>query len=457
MDPLSSLDASFLYIENEFNHMHVASIGIFEGPPPHGDEIEEMFSSKLHLVPRYRQKVRFVTFDLGRPVWSDDHHFNLRYHVRHTALPAPGSDEQLRALMGRVMSQQLDRAKPLWEVWVVEGLEGDRWAMLSKTHHCMVDGVSGSDLLSVLLDEAPDVQHPPSRPWSPEPRPSVRSLLLGSLADGFRQPRENLRTIGNALRAPGRLLNDLADLTDGLSTFRDLAKDEVESSLNGPIGPHRRWDWARTTFADVKKIRQAHGATLNDVVLSAITQGFRSLMLSRDEPVEGLNVRTLVPVSVRREDERGSLANHVAAMFADLPMDIEDPVECLASIRTEMENLKEHHQAIATNTLNSLTGFSPPALLALGARLFAGLEQHTVQTVTTNVPGPRHTLYAAGRQMLTAHPYVPLAGSVRIGVAIFSYAGQITFGITGDYESAPDIDVLASGIEKGIADLLATC
>ena len=457
MDPLSSLDASFLYIENDFNHMHVASMGIFEGPPPQSDEIEETFSSKLHLVPRYRQKVRFVPFDLGRPVWSDDHHFNLRYHVRHTALPAPGSDDQLRALMGRVMSQQLDRAKPLWEVWIVEGLEGGRWAMLSKTHHCMVDGVSGSDLLSVLLDQTRDVEHPPSRPWSPEPRPSVRSLLFDSLADGFKQPRENLRTIGNALRAPGRLLHELADLTDGLSTFRELAKDEVESSLNGPIGPHRRWDWATTTIADIKKIRQAHGGTLNDVVLSAITLGFRSLMLSRGEPVEGLNVRTLVPVSVRREEERGTLNNRVSAMFADLPMDIEDPVECLASIRAEMENLKENHQALATDTLNSLSGFSPPALLALGARLFAGLEQHAVQTVTTNVPGPRHTLYAAGRQLLSAYPYVPLAGSVRIGVAIFSYGGQITFGITGDYESAPDIDVLASGIEKGITDLLARC
>lgn len=455
MDALSSLDASFLYIENEFNHMHVAVVAIFEGPPPQGEEVEEMISSKLHLVPRYRQKVRFVPFDIGRPVWSDDHHFNLKYHVRHAALPAPGSDEQLRTLVGRVMSQQLDRAKPLWEIWVVEGLGGDRWAMLSKTHHCMVDGVSGSDLLSVLLDDAPDSKHPPARSWEPEDLPSGRSLLIDSLADGFRAPRESLRTMVDTLRAPGRALHSLADLTDGLSTFRTLAKDELESSLNGPIGPHRRWCWATTTISDVMKIRAAHGGTINDVVLCTISQGFRALMISRNEPVKGLNVRSLVPVSVRREDERGTLNNRVSAMFADLPMDFGDPVDCLKSVRGEMVNLKKHHQSTAADTLNSISSFAPPALLALGARVFAGIEQHTVQTVTTNVPGPKQTLYVFGRQMLTAYPYVPLAGSVRIGVAIFSYGGFLTFGITGDFETAPDIDVLASGIEEAIAELLA--
>ncbi len=455
MDALSSLDASFLYIENEFNHMHVAVVGIFEGPPPGSKEVEEMISSKLHLVPRYRQKVRFVPFDIGRPVWSDDHHFNLKYHVRHTALPAPGSEEQLRTLVGRVMSQQLDRAKPLWEVWVVEGLEDESWALLTKTHHCMVDGVSGSDLLSVLLDDAPDTEHPPNREWEPEARPSGRSLLVHSLADGLRAPRENFRTMVDTLRAPGRALHGLADLTDGLSTFRTLAKDELESSLNGPIGPHRRWDWASTTISDVMKIRSALGGTINDVVLCVISQGFRALMLAREEPVKGMNVRTLVPVSVRREDERGMLNNRVSAMFADLPMDFEDPVDCLKSIRGEMVNLKKHHQSRAADTLSSITELAPPVLLALAARVFAGLDQHSVQTVTTNVPGPKQTLYVSGRKMLTAYPYVPLAGSVRIGVAIFSYGGFLTFGITGDYETAPDIGVLASGIEGAIAELLA--
>jgi len=455
MDPMSTLDASFLYVENEFNHMHIASVAIFEGPPPHGEEIEEMIASKLHRVPRYRQKVRFVPFALGRPVWSDDHHFNLRYHVRHSALPTPGSDDQLQALMGRVMSQQLDRAKPLWEIRVVEGLEGDRWAMISKTHHCMVDGVAGTDLMTVLMDERPDVERPPAPHWEPEPRPSSLSLLGDSLAAGLRRPREGFESLRKTLSAPGRLLHDLGDLGESFASFRKTSKREVESSLNGPIGPHRRWLWAGTTIADIKKIRGAHGGTVNDVVLTAITLGFHDLMRSRGEPVAGRCVRTLVPVSMRRESERGTLDNRVSAMFADLPIDLDEPVECLASIREQMEELKAHHQENAMEAFNALTGYTPPILLALSGRLFAGLDQHAVQTVTTNVPGPRQPLFAAGRRMLTAYPYVPLAGSVRIGIAIFSYAGHVTFGITGEYEHAPDIDVLAAGIESGIARLLA--
>ena len=455
MEPMSPLDASFLYTENEFNHMHIAFVAIFEGPPPQGNEVEEMISSKLDLVPRYRQKVRFVPFDLGQPVWSDDHHFDLQYHVRHTALPSPGSDERLHTLVGRVMSQKLDRAKPLWEIWVVEGLSDGRWAMISKTHHCMADGVSGVDLLSVLLDSTPDLDHPPGGPWEPERRPSGLWLLGDSVVQGFLRPSEGLRNLRKLVTTPARALRELADLTDALSTFRSFTKNELESTLNGPIGPHRRWCHASTTISEITKIRNAHGGTLNDVVLSAITQGFRSLLLSRGEPVDGLFVRTLIPVSVRSDEERGTLNNRVAAMFADLPMEIADPVERLQAIRKEMANLKEHHQADALETLNSLSDFSPPALLALGARVFAGLEQHTVQTVTTNVPGPRQPLFAANRRMLEGYLYVPLAGSVRIGVAIFSYAGQLTFGVTGDYESASDIDVLGAGIEAGITDLIS--
>lgn len=454
MDTMSSLDASFLYIENEVNHMHIAVVAIFEGPPPRGDEVEEMISSKLHLVPRYRQRVRFVPFDFGRPVWCDDPHFNLQYHVRHSALPAPGNEEQLHTLVGRVMSQKLDRAKPLWEIWVVEGLADGCWAMLSKTHHCMVDGVAGSDLLSVLMDHDPEAEHPPKKTWHPKARPSSLSLLAKSLVDGVSEPWEAFRSLGRTLRAPGRTLHDLSELVDGLSTFRSFRNPEIESSLNGPIGPHRIWCTAETTIVDLQKIRGAHGGTLNDVVLSAIAQGFRNLMLSRGEFVEDRSVRTLVPVSLRSEDEHGEFNNRISAMFAELPLGLDDPIECFESIRSQMEGLKEHHQADAAVALNSLTSFAPPALLALAARNFASLEQHAVQTVTTNVPGPRTTLYAAGQRMLAAYPYVPLFGSVRIGVAIFSYDGRVTFGITGDYESASDIDLLASGIEASIKKLL---
>ena len=270
----------------------------------------------------------------------------------------------------------------------------------------------------------------------------------------MRKPREGLQALRRVLEAPARAMQELGDLTDSLATFRTFADAELETSLNGPIGPHRRWCHASSSIEKLGKIKGAHGGTLNDIVLAVIARGFRDLLLSRGEPVEGLSVRTLVPVSVRREDERGTLNNRVAAIFADLPMGVVDPVKRLALVRTEMERLKEHHQADASKTLTSLTDLAPPALLAFGARVFSSLEQHTVQTVTTNVPGPRSQLYAANRRMVAAYPYVPLAGSVRIGVAIFSYAGQVTFGITGDYETAPDIERLAAGIDAGIAELI---
>lgn len=454
MDRMSPQDASFLHIENDVNHMHIASVAIFEGPPPAYDEIVSMIASKLRLVPRYRQKVRFVPFELGRPVWTDDPHFNLGYHIRHTALPAPGSDEQLRNLVGRVMSQQLDRSKPLWEVWVVDGLEEGRWAILSKNHHCMVDGVSGTDLLTVVMDQSPEPEREPEQPWKAEPEPTDRELVQAALRERTTSPAEVLRSVRSAFRGPRRVLSEIQEFGRGLGSFGSFLNTNVESSLNGPIGPHRRWTWAQTTIAEIKKVRGAHGGTVNDVVLSIITRGFRDLLLRRGEAVDERVVRTLVPVSVRKPDERGAYNNRVSAMFAELPVGIADPVERLGAIRAQMDHLKESNQAVAAETLTSLSGFAPPMLLALGARIFSRLEQHTVQTVTTNVPGPQTPLYAAGRRMLTARPYVPLAGSVRIGVAIFSYAGQLNFGITGDYEAAPDIDVLAGGIEAGMQELL---
>jgi WS/DGAT/MGAT family acyltransferase len=456
LDRLSMQDASFLYVENEFNHMHIGSVAIFEGPPPRRDQIELMIASKLDQVPRYRQNVRFVPLEIGRPVWCDDPHFNLRYHLRHTALPSPGGDVELQTLVGRVMSQQLDRARPLWEMWIVEGLHEDRWVLLSKTHHCMVDGVSGTDLLTTLMDDAPDSPHPPSRAWKPVARPTPLSLLRNAIAENLRSPAAAIRAVRHTLSTPRNLVRQLSDLGEGLGTFRSFVDEGAESSLNGPISPHRRWCWAGTQLAEIKKIREQHGGTVNDVVLAIITKGFRDLLLSRGEQIHDRFVRTLVPVSVRKPDERGTYNNRVSAMFAELPVGLADPVERLSSLHLQMRDLKEKHQAVAAETLTSLTGFAPPLLLALGARLFAGLEQHTVQTVTTNVPGPQRRMYAAGRAMLAAYPYVPLAGSVRIGIAIFSYAGSLTFGITGDYDGAPDIDVLARGIETGVAELLST-
>lgn len=456
---MSPLDASFLHIEDGVNHMHIASVALFEGPAPAYDDVAAMVRAKLPLVPRYRQVVRTVPFDLGRPVWVDDRHFCLEYHVRHTALPPPGDDDALRRLVGRVMSQQLDRARPLWELWMVEGLEDDRWAVLSKTHHCMVDGVSGTDLLSVIMDTSPDPERPEEQAWVPARQPSRAGLAARAVGDLARSPYEQFRAVRSATRIPRQALAQVRDVAAGLSASRGLVRPTPPSTLNGPIGPHRRYAWASTTVDDVKAVRRGLGGTFNDVVLAAITRGFRDLLQSRGETVDRV-VRTLVPVSLRPRDTSGravgdsTLANKVSAMFASLPVGIDDPAERLAAISDQMRDLKESKQAMAGEALTSLGGFAPPMLLALGTRLAFRLPQRALNTVTTNVPGPQQPLYVAGRRMLRAFPYVPIAGHIRIGVAIFSYDGLVTFGVTGDYDHAPDIDVLCAGIHEGVAELL---
>ncbi len=452
MDRLSPLDASFLHIEDGSSPMHIASTAIFEGPPPEHAEILRMVASKLPLVPRYRQRVRFVPFELGRPVWVDDTHFNLDYHVRHTALPVPGRDVQLRNLVGRIMSQTLDRTKPLWEIWVVEGLEEGHWALICKSHHAMVDGVSGTDLLAVILDSEPEPARDNPPPWRPAPELSGPEFLGAAIAERITNPYEAVRSARSLITRPRRLVKDIASNTRGMTALASLARPKEPSSLNGPIGPHRRYTWARGQVSDVKAIRSVLGGTLNDVVLAAITNGFRELLISRGEDVER-TVRSLVPVSVRKESDRGTPDNRVSGMFAELPVSLDDPVERLHAITAQLKHLKESNQAVAGETLTSLAGFAPPALLSAGTRLAARFPQRNLNTVTTNVPGPRIQLYAGGRRMLEAFPYVPLAGHIRIGVAIFSYLDTLNFGVTGDLDSNPDLDILSTGILTGLADL----
>jgi WS/DGAT/MGAT family acyltransferase len=454
MQTMSPLDASFLHVEDAVTHMHIGSVGIFEGPTPGPDEVRAAVAARLPLVPRYRQKVRFVPLALGRPTWVDDPHFNIDYHVRRTALPAPGGDRELRNLVGRVMSQQLDRDKPLWEMWVAEGVDEGRWALISKTHHCMVDGVSATDLLSVILGDERQTDEPVDDGWQPAPEPSSAKLVAHSLSQRAASPYEATRTVLSAVRGPRRVARQAVEVSRGLANMRSLLAPSGQGTLNGPIGPHRRWDWARARLADVKQIRKQHGGTVNDVVLAVITHGFRELLLARNEPVDGQVIRTLVPVSVRAEDERGTYNNKVAAMFAELPVAIDDPVERLHALHEQMQDLKQSGQAVAAERLTALGGFAPALLLALAGRVGTRLPQSAINTVTTNVPGPQHPLYLAGRRMLEAFPFVPLGGRVRIGIAIFSYDGGINFGVTGDWDGARDIDVLCAGIEHGVDQLL---
>ena len=458
VDRMSPLDALFLHVEDGVSHMHIASVLMLDGPPPSYDDFVSMLDGRLSRVPRYRQVVQFVPFQLGRPVWVDDPHFNIEYHVRHTALPAPGGEPELKRLVGRVMSQQLDRSKPLWELWMVDGLGDNRWGLLAKTHHSIVDGVSGTELLTVLLDTSPNPAPHVDDAWRPEPAPSPLTLAADAIATMARSPYEQFRALRAASRVPRQAAAQLGEIAKGMAALAGLVPRTPVSSLNGPIGPHRRYGWASTTVDDIKRIRKELGGTFNDVVLTAITAGFRALLESRGESVDRV-VRTLVPVSVRSRDLSGRAVgdgtydNKVSAMFAELPVGIADPVERLEVVSTQLAGLKESNQAMAGEALTSLSGFAPPVLLALGTRIATKAAQRNINTVTTNVPGPQLPLYVLGRRMRTALPYVPLGGQCRIGIAIFSYDGQVNFGVTGDYDTTPDLDVLCRGIEAGMAEL----
>jgi diacylglycerol O-acyltransferase len=343
-------------------------------------------------------------------------------------------------------------------VWVVEGLERGQWGVVSKTHHCMVDGVSGTDLLSIVMDQSPEGSPPVEDDWRPDPTPTNGRLAAEAVAELVRSPYEQMRGLRAATRVPRQAAAQAADVIRGMRAMAGILRRTPASTLNGPIGPHRRYEWATASVDDIKVIRKGLGGTFNDVVLTAITRGFRDLLLDRGESADRV-VRTMVPVSVRPRDTSGraigdgTLENKVSAMFAELPVGIEDPVERLRAVSTQMDGLKESKQAVAGEALTGMAGFAPPVLFALGTRAVTRAPQRNVNTVTTNVPGPQTPLYAAGRKMLASYPFVPLQGSMRVGVAIFSYNGNVYFGITGDYDSAPDIDVLAAGIEAGMEEL----
>lgn len=461
MDRMNPLDAAFLYLENGTTHLHIACCALFAGPPPDFGALVRLFASKLPLVPRYRQRVRFVPMDLGRPVWVDDPAFDLDSHVRHVALPPPGDEVQLRRLMGRLMAQELDRTMPLWEAWMVEGLGDDRWAIISKVHHCMVDGVAGVDLISLVLDPTPEPSEAAPDDWHPEPEPSSLRLAADAVANLIGSPREQLRAVQAAARAPGRTLASARTIVAGLRSYASALRSTPPTSLDGSIGAHRRWTFARASLEDIRVIRHVLGGTVNDVVLAAITSGFRDLAVARGEDPSTLALRTLVPVSTRAEADHGLTDNRVSAILFDLPVQLDDPLDRLAAVRAEMGRLKASHEAEAGGALTAFVGAIPPALTAaslrLASRALARVQQRSVNTVTTNVPGPPLPLYAAGREMIEYLPFVPLAPGVRIGVAILSYNGRVAFGITGDFDTSSDVDVdvVGRGIEAEISRLLA--
>ncbi|HEY1854302.1 MAG TPA: wax ester/triacylglycerol synthase family O-acyltransferase [Solirubrobacterales bacterium] len=451
-DRLTGLDASFLHLERSGAHMHVASTSIFEGPAPGHGEFRDHIASRLHLVPRFRQKLRFVPLEQGRPVWVDDPHLNLDYHVRQTALPAPGSDEQLRNLAARIFSQQLDRSKPLWELWLVEGLDDGRFAIIGKSHHALVDGISGVDITTVLFDLDREPEGPPSPPppWLARPEPTDFQLLSEAVRERLTSPREIVRGVRHALRGPRKVLHGVGATTKmvgaGLSA--------PSSVFNVEIGPHRRFAMTQADLGDLKRVKDAHGGTVNDVILSVVAGGIGRYLRARGHDTEGVELRAMVPVSVRAADERGALGNRITAMMAPLPVGVEDPVERLAIVSAEMGDLKASGQAVGAEILTKLTDFAPTTIASQAARLQSA--QRFFNLVVTNVPGPQFPLFVLGRKMESIFPMVPLAHRQALCIGIMSYDGQVNFGLIGDYDAMADLESFALDLEEATAEAIAS-
>ena len=449
---LTGLDASFIHLERAGAHMHVASVSIFEGPAPTHQEFRDHIASRLHLVPRFRQKLRFVPLDQGRPVWVDDPHLNLDYHVRQTALPAPGSDEQLRNLASRIFSQQLDRTKPLWELWLVEGLHDGRFAVIGKSHHALVDGVSGVDITTVLfdLDREPKGPPPAAPPWLARPEPTDLKLLGDALRERLTSPKEIVRGVRAALRGPRQVVRGIGATSKMISA----GLGAPHTVFNAEIGPHRRFAITQAQLDDLKRVKDAHGGTVNDVILAIVTGSLGRYLRARGHDTEGLEMRAMVPVSVRQVGERGALGNRITAMMAPLPVWCEDPVERLRLTSERMGDLKTSGQAVGAEILTKMTDFAPTTLASQAARLQPA--QRFFNLVVTNVPGPQFPLYVLGRQMESIFPMVPLARRQALCVGIMSYNGQVNFGLVGDYDAMADLDSFALDLEAATEEMIAT-
>ncbi len=452
MDRLTPLDAWFLHVEDGVDHMHMALVCIFEPACPAPDEAADDIARRLDRIPRYRQRVRRAPFDLAAPVWSDDPDFDVRNHVFRTTARAPGDDGALAEVVSELIGTEVDRAHPLWELWIVDGLADGRWAVVTKVHHSLTDGVGGAELFSVLVDadrEPPDL---PAPDWRPGPDPSRLRVLADRVADQLHP----LRVARGAARAPFRLARSAATSARGLLALAHDVPPTSPTVLNGRLTSSRRWWPATASLADVDRIRAQHGVTVNDVALTAISGGLRDLLVAHGEPLDGREVRSLVPVSLRHLDRDGALHNRVAAMVADLPVGIADPTERLAVVHDRLVALKASHEADVTADLAELGTHLPFLPILIGFHGVTGFlhrfGQRFVNTVTTNVPGPPVPLYWMGRRMERAYPVTPIGECVRVGVAIFSYGGQLTFGVTTD-AAVPDGHLVAAGIERDLGAL----
>lgn len=454
---LSAQDNSFLLMETPSLHMHVATTQIFDAGPLTNesggidvDAITRFVESILHRIPRYRQRLRWIPFE-NTPVWVDDAHFRIDYHIRHTALPRPGTEQQLKEVAARIEAQQLDRRRPLWEMWIVEGLEGDRFAMISKIHHCMIDGSSGVDISTILQSTTPDRTIREAPPFYPRPSPSPTELLRGSWADrlstplravrGLQEFRRQTEDLGAELGVRGRAILDM---------YASQSSSASETPINGPLGPHRAIDWLSTPLDDIKAMRRGLGCTVNDVILTILTGAFREYFLLHRTRPEDLVFRAQTPVSVRSDEERGQMGNRISSWLVPLPLGEADPKAQLARIHETTSELKASRQALGVEIMMQAMALMPTRVLSLGVQAASG----AMNTIVTNVPGPPFPLYLLGAEMLGMYPLVPLLQNVGLGVALISYNGQVNWGFNADPERVPDLDVFV-GLVQASAERVA--
>ncbi len=456
MEHLNTLDAVFLGLEDEDVQANIGGVSIFEGPVPSHAELCARIESKLPLVPRYRQRLKFLPGNVGHPLWIDDTEFDIANHMISRSLPG-GTLADVRRMYTEMMSSHLERDLPLWQLWSVDGLEHGQWAILWKVHHALVDGVAATDVMNLLLDAEAEPAPVEAEPWVPRDEPGAARVMLESVTGALRPAQNVLDDVEKAVRRPRKAARRAwTTVRTMLPVGRSLATPQ-DHPLNGPIGPQRRWCGTEVDLAEIKTIGRAFGGTVNDVVLVAVTAGLAELLRQRGESLTDLTTRTMVPVSMRSEDERGQCNNIVSAVFVDLPVGLDDPAEQMADIQRQMEHYKQTDGAKAGEMLTTLADYAPPMLFALGERFVwrIGDTQRLMNTIATNVPGPQFPLYCLGRRMVKIFPYVMLAKNIRLATAIFSYDGGVYFGVTGDYESVPDLDNMCAGIEHGVAKLLA--
>jgi WS/DGAT/MGAT family acyltransferase len=458
---LSVVDRSFLDLESSSYPQHIAATLVFEagslrrpGGGIDADRIRDYVAARLHRIPRYRQKLAWIPVE-GHPVWVDDDGFNVHYHVRHTSLPTPGDERQLKRLAGRIMSQQLDRGKPLWEMWIVEGLSEDRFALITKTHHCMIDGIAGVDLMTVLLSASPDAECEPPPRWLPEPPPGPLALAGSELVRRALTPLVAAQGVWRALGDPRVALNEVREQLGALGeTLSAGLRSASETPLNREPGPHRRFDWTSLELGPVKAIKDELGGTVNDVVLAIVTGAVGRFLEQRGVPPAAqrrLDLRAMVPVSVRPSTERGTVGNKIALWAVSLPVGEQNPRHRLSAVREVTERLKSSRQALGASVLASVSEWTVPTLLTVATRM--AYRFRAANLVVTNVPGPQLPLHLLGARMLASYPMLNLLMNHSLGIAIFSYDGKLHWGVMADWDLVPDLHDFIGHLEASFREL----